>query len=89
MEKGTEKVTELVQEIGPRYHFSTFQNIYYERVPYRNSKFKHCTRFISLADLTDQKKPKVRNACAFHFVVFNFKIHFSVCTPSTYSLWTT
>jgi hypothetical protein len=56
---GVMDISTLAEELGPRYIFSSFQNIFYERVPHRNSKFKHSSRFISLADLHSKMQPKV------------------------------
>lgn len=57
-------VAVLAQAIKPRYHFAAGgENLNYERVPYRNHQVLaeaaiHCSRFISLARVGNEKKRK-------------------------------
>jgi hypothetical protein len=50
-------------KIKPRYHFSATQDVFFERLPYRNhvmlaEKEKHLTRFLSVAKVNAKNKPK-------------------------------
>lgn len=60
---GSELVSNLAMKIKPRYHFAAGQNIFFERLPYRNhtmlmEREKHVTRFLSLARVNKSNKPK-------------------------------
>ena len=60
---GSELVSYLAARICPRYHFSGLQNVFFERLPYRNhqilaEKEKHVTRFLALAKANKANKPK-------------------------------
>lgn len=61
---GSQLVSYLATKIRPRYHFSATQNLFFERIPYRNhrilhEKEKHLTRFLALAKVNKPNKPKV------------------------------
>jgi hypothetical protein len=63
---GSELVSYLAMKVKPRYHFSANQNVFFERIPYRNHKVltekeKHLTRFLALAKANKTNKPKVDN----------------------------
>jgi hypothetical protein len=62
-EFGSELIANLAMKIKPRYHFSATQNVFFERLPYRNhtmllEKEKHLTRFLSVAQVNPKNKPK-------------------------------
>ena len=61
---GSELVSFLATRVKPRYHFSANQNIFFERIPYRNHKVltekeRNLTRFLALANVNKSNKPKV------------------------------
>ncbi|KAI5415165.1 hypothetical protein KIW84_040570 [Lathyrus oleraceus] len=49
-------ISELVQEIKPRYHIAGSKGIYYAREPYSNVDAVHITRFIGLASVGNRDK---------------------------------
>ncbi|CAH8587982.1 unnamed protein product [Schistosoma bovis] len=56
-------ISRLAYLTRPRYHFSCGNGVYYERSPYRNhrvlqEKACHTTRFISLADVKNERNQK-------------------------------
>lgn len=56
-------ISQLCLHLLPRYHFCSKQDLFYERVPYRNHQVlneqpKNVTRFINLADIENKKKMK-------------------------------
>ncbi|KAK7329692.1 hypothetical protein VNO77_23867 [Canavalia gladiata] len=55
-------VSELVQEIKPRYHIAGTKGIYYSREPYSNDDAVHVTRFIGLAPVGNRDKQKFIHA---------------------------
>lgn len=60
---GSELISHLALKLKPRYHFSASQNLFFERIPYRNhqilaEKEKHMTRFLALAKVNKSNKPK-------------------------------
>ncbi|KAH1116924.1 hypothetical protein GLYMA_17G054700v4 [Glycine max] len=55
-------VSELVQEIKPRYHIAGTKGIYYAREPYSNVDAVHVTRFIGLASVGNRDKQKFIHA---------------------------
>ncbi|XP_027330082.1 zinc finger CCCH domain-containing protein 64 isoform X3 [Abrus precatorius] len=55
-------VSELVQEIKPRYHIAGTKGIYYAREPYSNVDAVHVTRFIGLASVGNKDKQKFIHA---------------------------
>ncbi|KAK7388197.1 hypothetical protein VNO78_23006 [Psophocarpus tetragonolobus] len=55
-------ITELVQEIKPRYHIAGTKGIYYAREPYSNVDAVHVTRFIGLASVGNRDKQKFIHA---------------------------
>ncbi len=71
---GSEAISYLAMQIKPRYHFSATQNVFFERIPYRNhqvlmEKEKNVTRFLALGKANPKNKPKV-----FIFMIFMIKI---------------
>ncbi|XP_036363456.1 CWF19-like protein 1 isoform X2 [Octopus sinensis] len=66
---GSQLISKLALKLRPRYHFVGLQGIFHERLPYRNHKVLretalHCTRFISLAKVSN--KQKLKFLYAFH-----------------------
>ncbi|RZB71826.1 zinc finger CCCH domain-containing protein 64-like isoform X2 [Glycine soja] len=59
---GDSTVSELVQEIKPRYHIAGTKGIYYAREPYSNVDAVHVTRFIGLASVGNKDKQKFIHA---------------------------
>ena len=62
---GSELISYLATKLRPRYHFTAIENIFFERIPYRNhrvaqEKDKNLTRYLSLAKVNKSNKPKVR-----------------------------
>nr|KYP57547.1 Zinc finger CCCH domain-containing protein 64 [Cajanus cajan] len=55
-------ISELVQEIKPRYHIAGTKGIYYAREPYSNVDAVHVTRFIGLASVGNRDKQKFIHA---------------------------
>lgn len=55
-------ISELVQEIKPRYHIAGSKGIYYAREPYSNVDAVHVTRFIGLASVGNKDKQKFIHA---------------------------
>ncbi|CAJ1941685.1 unnamed protein product [Sphenostylis stenocarpa] len=55
-------ISELVQEIKPRYHIAGTKGIYYAREPYTNVDAVHVTRFIGLASVGNRDKQKFIHA---------------------------
>ncbi|MED6216467.1 hypothetical protein PIB30_008167 [Stylosanthes scabra] len=55
-------ISELVQEIKPRYHIAGTKGIYYAREPYFNVDAVHVTRFIGLASVGNKEKQKFIHA---------------------------
>ncbi|CAK8564045.1 unnamed protein product [Lathyrus sativus] len=55
-------ISELVQEIKPRYHIAGSKGIYYAREPYSNVDAVHITRFIGLASVGNRDKQKFIHA---------------------------
>nr|XP_007154656.1 hypothetical protein PHAVU_003G136700g [Phaseolus vulgaris]ESW26650.1 hypothetical protein PHAVU_003G136700g [Phaseolus vulgaris] len=55
-------ISELVQEIKPRYHIAGTKGIYYAREPYTNVDAVHITRFIGLASVGNRDKQKFIHA---------------------------
>ncbi|QCD80291.1 hypothetical protein DEO72_LG2g612 [Vigna unguiculata] len=55
-------ISELVQEIKPRYHIAGTKGIYYAREPYTNVDAVHITRFIGLASVGNRNKQKFIHA---------------------------
>ncbi|CAL0306981.1 unnamed protein product [Lupinus luteus] len=55
-------ISELVQEIKPRYHIVGTKGIYYAREPYSNVDAVHVTRFIGLASVGNRDKQKFIHA---------------------------
>lgn len=60
---GSKLLSWLASEIKPRYHFSGYNGVFYERLPYRNSagpntQLELATRFISLAVVGNPDKSK-------------------------------
>ena len=60
---GSELCAHLAMRLKPRYHFAATQNIFFERVPYRNhqvlvEKDQNTTRFLGLAKCNAKNKPK-------------------------------
>ncbi|KAL4397560.1 hypothetical protein AHAS_Ahas01G0204100 [Arachis hypogaea] len=55
-------ISELVQEIKPRYHIAGTKGIYYTREPYSNVDAVHVTRFIGLASVGNKDKQKFIHA---------------------------
>ncbi|WJX96524.1 hypothetical protein P8452_77720 [Trifolium repens] len=55
-------ISELVQEIKPRYHIAGSKGIYYAREPYSNFDAVHVTRFIGLASVGNRDKQKFIHA---------------------------
>lgn len=55
-------ISELVQEIKPRYHIAGTKGIYYAREPYSNVDAVHVTRFIALASVGNRDKQKFIHA---------------------------
>lgn len=58
-------ISYLATRLRPRYHFSGLENIFFERIPYRNhqvlkEKERNLTRFLGLAKANKSNKPKVR-----------------------------
>jgi len=63
MKFGSELIAYLAVKLQPRYHFSGLQNIFFERLPYRNhemlvDKATNLTRFLGLAKVNKSNKPK-------------------------------
>ncbi|XP_071957157.1 CWF19-like protein 1 [Antedon mediterranea] len=62
-QSGSSKLAGLALALQPRYHFAGLDDVYYERLPYRNhqvlkDKQRHVTRFISLASVANIAKKK-------------------------------
>lgn len=62
-EHGSILVSKLAKFILPRYHFASSENEFYEREPYRNHLImqeqpKLVTRFVSMAKVREENKPK-------------------------------
>ncbi|XP_061361526.1 zinc finger CCCH domain-containing protein 64 isoform X2 [Gastrolobium bilobum] len=55
-------ISELVEEIKPRYHIAGTKGIYYVREPYSNVDAVHITRFIGLASVGNRDKQKFIHA---------------------------
>ncbi|BAT76817.1 hypothetical protein VIGAN_01487400 [Vigna angularis var. angularis] len=55
-------ISELVQEIKPRYHIAGTKGMYYAREPYTNVDAVHITRFIGLASVGNRNKQKFIHA---------------------------
>ncbi|KAJ7345364.1 hypothetical protein JRQ81_001314 [Phrynocephalus forsythii] len=60
---GSELVSLLAASLKPRYHFAALQNVYYERLPYRNHTVlqetaQHVSRFVALASVGNAEKGK-------------------------------
>ncbi|CAJ2649880.1 unnamed protein product [Trifolium pratense] len=55
-------ISELVQEIKPRYHIAGSKGIHYAREPYSNVDAVHITRFIGLASVGNRDKQKFIHA---------------------------
>ncbi|GAB1609733.1 CWF19-like protein 1 [Argonauta hians] len=60
---GSPLISNLALKLRPRYHFVGLQGVFYERLPYRNHQTlreasQHCTRFISLAKVSNKQKQK-------------------------------
>ncbi|KAK7265375.1 hypothetical protein RJT34_32994 [Clitoria ternatea] len=55
-------VSELVQEIKPRYHIAGTKGVYYAREPYSNVDAVHVSRFIGLASVGNRDKQKFIHA---------------------------
>jgi len=56
-------LSKFVKESKPRYHFAAGEDLFYERLPFRNhlvlkEQSKHVTRFLSLAAINNKKKQK-------------------------------
>lgn len=70
--KSSVYISELAAALKPRYHFASYQNLFYEREPYRNivSGFgaqeerpaAHATRFIGLGHVLNKEKQRVNNS---------------------------
>ncbi len=85
-EFGSNLISHLAMKIRPRYHFAASQNVFFERLPYRNhqmliEKERHLTRFLSLAKVNKSNKPKViENLSSFYessFFFYNCVLNFS------------
>ncbi|KAL2613505.1 hypothetical protein R1flu_025197 [Riccia fluitans] len=59
---GTVLVAELAVELKPRYHFAGTEGMFYAREPYLNPNGDHCTRFIGLGAVGNDKKQKFIHA---------------------------
>jgi hypothetical protein len=71
---GSELISQLALKLKPRYHFSATQNIFFERIPYRNhrvllEKEKHATKFLALAKVNKPNKPKVNHIYFFRNLI--------------------
>ncbi|XP_065902892.1 CWF19-like protein 1 [Dysidea avara] len=58
---GCQPLSRLATALKPRYHFVSLHKVFYERPPYRNHRVlqepaRHCTRFISLANVGNPDK---------------------------------
>ena len=70
---GSELVSYLATRVKPRYHFSANNNVFFERIPYRNHKVltekeRNLTRFLALAKANKTNKPKV-NRLIFKYLI--------------------
>ncbi|OAE21764.1 hypothetical protein AXG93_2550s1010 [Marchantia polymorpha subsp. ruderalis] len=59
---GTMIAADLATELKPRYHFAGTEGVFYAREPYLNPDADHCTRFIGLATVGNDKKQKFLHA---------------------------
>ncbi|KAK8801983.1 hypothetical protein WA158_006378 [Blastocystis sp. Blastoise] len=57
---GSSVISTLLNTFKPRYHIAAKENVYYERLPYKNDPHGYITRFIALCQITavDDKSKK-------------------------------
>ena len=53
---GSDVIANAVEVLSPRYHFTSHQDFFYQRSPYRNTDSPVITRFISLAQVSERKE---------------------------------
>ena len=53
---GSAQISLLAKHIQPHYHFAATENMFYQRLPYKNDDTPYPTRFIGLAAINDSQE---------------------------------